>query len=275
MKKGLFLFLSLCLLGFSSPIQDHCLDPEALHELASFFGIRDNLITETQKQWLRKPGQERWEIAELSSDERSFVLNWAKAQGFFDPWQTSYAKYDKALILGATTSRMQTRLDHLKDLWNEGIRFSEIVWLTGDRPLDKRVDELTDRTSNESEAARLIWQEADLPEEMRSLPILFIAVPMKADGKRPNTEDTIIAWLKVNPEPCSALFVSDQPFCGYQFAIIKSSLPEAIQFDVVGRGIESVAHPAAAAIILDTVARWAYQESLQCDGASCPIQRSQ
>ncbi len=159
---------------------------------------------------------------------------------------------------------MQMRLDYLKQLWNEGFRFSEIVWLTGDRPLDGRVDSLLERCSNESQAARILWEEADLPEAMRSLPVTFVAVPMKGEGaslKRPDTKDTIYAWLAFEPEPCSALFVSDQPFCGYQFAVVKTVLPAAFEFDLVGQGVDSLTHPAAAAITLDSIARWIYEEN--------------
>jgi hypothetical protein len=88
---------------------------------------------------------------------------------------------------------------------------------------------------------------------------------MKKEGdlvKRPNTEDTIVAWVKMEPEPCKALFVSDQPFCGYQFAVIKSSLPTAFLFDLVGEGVDPTGHPLAAAITLDSIARWIYQENL-------------
>ena len=59
----------------------------------------------------------------------------------------------------------------------------------------------TDRCSNESEAAHILWEETSLPDEMRSLPVVFVAVPMKTEGsslKRPNTEDTIVAWLTFN-----------------------------------------------------------------------------
>ncbi len=268
MKKCL-LFLAICLssLSFAAPIQDHVIDSTALSELCLALNIPQDadIIAETQKQWLRKPGQERWEIAELSPEQRLFVLNWAEKQGLFTSWKPAYENYDKALILGATTSRMQLRLDYLKELWLQGIRFNEIVWLTGDRPLDKRVDGLTDRCNNESEAARVLWKETDLPDAMRKLPVVFIAVPMKAVGsflKRPNTEDTIIAWLQTHPQSCSAIFVSDQPFCGYQFAVIKTCLPASLQFDLVGRGVDSNSHPAAAAITLDTIARWIYQESI-------------
>jgi hypothetical protein len=268
MKKWFF-FLSFCLcnLSFGSPIQNRKIDPDALSELASTLGISENadIIEETQKHWLRKPNQERWELSELSSEQRLFVLNWGTKQGLFSPWKPLYKTYDKALILGATTSRMQLRLNYLKQLWNEGVRFNEIVWLTGDRPLDKRVDGLIDRCNTESAAARLLWKETDLPEEMRTIPVVFVAVPMKAEGsslKRPNTEDTLIAWLKLSPEPCKALFISDQPFCGYQFAVVKANLPDTFLFDVVGQEADTTSHPAAAAITLDSITRWIYQENL-------------
>ena len=269
MKNLLFLFaICLCSLAFATPIQDRKIDPQALAQLASALSIAPDadIVAETQKQWLRKPNQERWEMAELSSDQRLFVLSWAAEQGLFAPWKPFYKTYDKALILGTTTSRMEMRLDYLKQLWEEGIRFSEVVWLTGERPLDIQADGLTDRCSNESEAAHILWEESNLPEEMRALPVVFIAVPMKMEGptlKRPNTEDTMIAWLKSAPDPCTALFVSDQPFCGYQFAVIKASLPSTFLFDLVGPGVDATSHPAAAAITLDSIARWIYQESLK------------
>lgn len=261
--KKLFAALALCLstLLFSTPITDHKIDLIALNQLIAQLGLPTNgdIVAETQKHWLRKPGQERWEQAELSPEQRQFVLKWATEQGLYAAWKPSLQTYDKALILGATTSRMQGRLNDLAQLWNDGIRFHEIVWLTGDRPLDARVDALTDRCQNESEAARMIWEESSLPAEMRALPVVFVAVPMNGQ-KRPNTEDTIIAWLNKSSEPCTALFVSDQPFCGYQFEVIKSRLPKEILFDVVGRGAEPASHPAAAAITLDSLARWLYQE---------------
>jgi hypothetical protein len=65
--------------------------------------------------------------------------------------------------------------------------------------------------------------------------------------KRPNTEDTIL---------------SDQPFCGDQFAAIKATLSEEYKFDVLGEGVDPMSHLSAAAITLDSIARWIYQENL-------------
>ncbi len=265
MKKWFFLF-TLCLysFAFASPLLERTLDRVALWQLASALGIaeEEDPLEEIQKYWPRQPNQERWEMKELSIEQKQLVLNWATKQGLFSPWKPACKKYDKALILGATTSRMQMRLNYLKTLWEEGVRFEEIVWLTGDRPLDKRVDELTDRCNTESEAAHIIWEETSLPDEMSSLPVLFVAVPMKEGGRRPNTEDTLLAFLKTAPEPCKTLFVSDQPFCGYQFAVIHATLPNAFLFDLVGQGVDSSSHPAAAAMTLDAIARWIYQENL-------------
>ena len=144
------------------------------------------------------------------------------------------------------------------------MRFDEVVWLTGNRPLDPQVDGLLKLARIESEAAHILWMQADLPKEMKRLPVRFMATPMyECNGqiKRPNTMDTLITWLE-EAKPCKAIFASTQPFCGYQHAIVKTALPDSFDFDVVGPGGGPHSHPAAAAVTLDALARWLYQESL-------------
>jgi hypothetical protein len=196
-------------------------------------------------------------MRELPPLQREALLEWAQTYGLFDAWKPTQTSYDKALLLGATTGVMQPRLNYLIHLWEQGHRFSEILFLTGDRPLDPAID--APLGTNESDAARLIWENTPLPDALHALPIHFIAVPMKAT-ERPNTADTLIAWLGTNPPPCSALFISSQPFCGYQSAIINACLPDTIAFDTVGPAANPSSHPAAAAITLDAIARWLWQE---------------
>ena len=71
-KKGILLIFSLCSLVHASPIQDRKIESAALWELALELGIPPgaNLIEETQKRWLRKPTQERWELNEISPKQR-------------------------------------------------------------------------------------------------------------------------------------------------------------------------------------------------------------
>lgn len=268
MKKYLILLI-FCLnnLTFGDPIKNYQIEPTALVELVSTLGLAadQDILEQTQKHWLRKPGHELWELEELSAHQRSFVLDWARKNQLFADWKPACQSYDKALIFGATTVAMERRLAYLIQLWKEGIRFNEIVWLTGKRPLDPRVDGLVDRCQDESEAARVLWDEVDLPTDMRKLPVVYIDVPMIAVGnsfKRPNTADTIFAWLDQSPNPCKVFFVSNQPFCGYQFAVVKTCLPKEFSFDLVGSGFVTMSHRASAAVILDSLARWLYQENI-------------
>ncbi len=266
MKKSVLIFIvCLCNSLFAEPIQDRKINSSALLQLTTTLGIAQDadIVAATQKQWLRKGNLERWEMSELSPMQKNFVLKWANEQGLLDAWTPLNKAYDTAVLLGGATFRMEKRLSYLIELWNQGIHFDRIVWLTGDRPLDPKVESLASCCTTESEAARLLWEKANLPEQMRHVPITFVSAPMKTEGlitKRPGTRDIIKAWVDTAPESCSALFVSNQPFCGYQFAVIKSTLPKSIQFDLVGPSIDSKSLQAPAAVILDTVARWIYSD---------------
>jgi hypothetical protein len=255
-KWVLLLLFSLHALNFAAPLRDLHIDPIALQELATGLGISSegNLVAEMGALGLRRPGLERWEIAELPLEKRLVVLNWATEQGMFSECAPSCRSYDKALIFGATAFTMKKRLNYLIGLWNQGIRFDEVVWLTGDC-----THNALEGSHNELEAAHLLWEEAKL-----QLPVTFVAAPMKLEGTsliRPNTADTILAWLSIVKEPCKALFISDQPFCGYQFSILKNTLPNAFTYDVAGPGVDPSVHPSAAAITLDSIARWIWVEA--------------
>lgn len=264
--KTLCLCLMACMTSlFSSPLEKRELDSSALEELFAALGVDPaRAVEQTQKEWLRKAGEERWHMQEIAPEKRQFVLEWGKKQKLFQAWEPTKMSYDKVFILGATTGRMETRLAFLKKMWKEGVRFQEVVWMTGDRPLDPQVDRLLDVCKTETDAAHYIWERAELDPQLRALPCVFIAVPMKEkEGKklRPTTEDTVVAWLQTNPKPCTALFISDQPFCGYQFAVIKGSMPKEFGFDLVGAGVEAEKYPNAAAVVLDSLARTLYQQA--------------
>ncbi len=266
MKKNICaLFVISCALISAAPFEDYKIKNDALCELLEFFDLpKDHDIVEkTQEHWLRKEGKERWEIDEIGSAQRDFVISWAVENGYVNEKEPIYQLYDKAVILGATTSRMQMRLDYLVKLWNQGVRFKEIVWLTGDRELDSRVDSYTECCKTESQAAHIIWHSSNVPEQMRNLSLVFIAAPMKVveeAQRRPNTKDTIDLWMKEEVGSCSALFVSNQPFCSYQASVLQANLPKNILFDLVGPEVKDENH-LSAATILDSVARCIYEQN--------------
>ena len=236
--------------------------------LSALLGVPQgsDLVTYTQTHWLRTAGKERWEMGELGSEQRAVVLSWADSHGIYATWGPSETRYDAALVFGASTGIMRARLDYLIELWNRGIRFDQVVFLVGERPLSEAVDDLFGICPNEAVAASYLASTTNFPLEMRKLPVLFVSVPMKItqEGKkiRPTTGDTLHAWLKEkSPQQKKVLFVSNQPFNGYQYAVTEGVLPEEILFEVVGPGIKDPAqHPLAATITLDSLARWLYQE---------------
>jgi len=262
MLRSLVFVLFYCCQLLWGDVTYPILNRQALSQLSLELGrpVHESLLTFTQKHWLRPSSQERWEMQELPSPQRELVLNWAQEQKLFLPCFPSKSTYDQAVILGASIASMQLRLNYLKELWEQGIRFQTIVWLVGARPLDSRIENYDPSCHTETDAARKLWETACLPKAMHHLPVLFIHTPMQgksANLRRPNTQDTVISWMAQTP-PCSALFISNQPFCGYQGAVLATTLPKCYTCDVVGPGV----HPCqcSATIILDTLARWLYQE---------------
>jgi hypothetical protein len=259
--KKILAILTLFTCAFATPLVERKVDLEAVKSLSSELGIspEGDWVEEIQKQWLRKPNQERWELAERSEREQSIVFNWIERYRFFDEWLPSESHYDKAFIFGATTFSMQKRLEHLLTLWQRGVRFDEVIWLTGERPLDEKADHYLEFCKTESEAAKLLWDLAELPLELRELPVVFVQVPMKKEGanlQRPNTYDTLAAWLALEStngqEPrCTALFITTQPYCQYQFEMTRKALPESVLFDVASPSMKTL----KASVILDTLAR--------------------
>jgi len=249
-------------------------------------GTLEGIVNQTQKQWLRQKGKERWEIEDVFADKRE------SAMPLFEKLQVTHEIkptknfYRYALLLGATVSRVRNRLAYLINLWSKGIRFEELVFLGGQRPLAPKLeskDVLFDRTNKdlairtdwspgtvpqtETEMMKMVFDQAELPKKMRDVRVLFVDVPMKKlkDGtlKRPTTPDTIKAWLQMGPEPGDCLAFSNQPYIGYQHATLKTLLPKNFFIETVGASYNPKVIKIV--VLLDAVARWFYQEKKRLD----------
>ena len=113
---------------------------------------------------------------------------------------------------------------------------------------------------------KLIFEQTDLPEAFRKIPVEFINTPVQAtkDGgtRRPNTADTVSAWLATGPMPGSCLAVSNQPYNLYQDAIIRGSIPTTFTLETVGAGVETQKEESVA-VYLDTIARYIFAKTKQ------------
>ena len=229
-------------------------------------------MIDASQTWRRAPGQERWQLPDIKIDSASEVkaINLLREIGLIDELIPSRKKFDYVLLLGATIPRMQQRLEHLARLWQSGVRYKQLVFLTGQRPLTPeidKVDELIANTSGhlatkdsspatESEAAVMLFQSTPLMPDMRAVPVIFMESPrqwLQTYWQRPNTRDTLKTWLRKNPEAGSVLVMSEQPSAYYQQEVVRQELPETFSVDIAAR---AAAPKTRLAILLDALALW-------------------
>ena len=131
--KSYFITLFLCLLSLCSakPLKDKHLDRAQVKQLVKLLDgdPKADLIQETQRSWLRPKGKERWQMVSLPKDKQKEVITWAYQVGLYSAWQPVENRYDKAVVLGATTGHMKKRLLYLKTVYGYFRRLSKLgVW---------------------------------------------------------------------------------------------------------------------------------------------------
>lgn len=189
------------------------------------------------ESWMQ-PGKERWMMKDCCEDRRKEALEILRSLGCLDAIHAKMSQYDYALVFGALSSRVQRRLDFLHAEWQRGVRFDAIIFLTGQRDIEKEREELPEGVASETQMMIRLYRSHPLSQEARDLPLVVIDTSKQFDHhgslRRPNTADTVKAWLKTHPQPGKCLAVSDQPFVCYQDAVIRSLLPEEFSVETVG-----------------------------------------
>ena len=241
-------------------------------------------ITSTTQEWLRPAGKERWQthntLVPIHEHHLSPLFKELCLEQKIEPLQNSY---DYALLLGGTVDDVRNRLAYLITLSNKGIHFGALIILTGQRQLDATLesdelllnnkrDDLPLRQEfsfngrfpdTETEMIKLVFQQTDIPAALNNIPHFLIDTPMQMGDngslRRPNTQDTITQWLtECNPHPGSILALSNQPFVGYQNAVLRNNVPQQFTIETVGNAYEN---NESLATIFDALARWIYNEN--------------
>lgn len=246
MRKILFFLLFSFSLHALSLTENGQLKPAA-QKLLALFEIDDPSV------WIQA-GKERWEMDRSFEDKRDQAMPLLTELQCVEEIRSAKEHYDYALVLGATGPVMQSRLDFLYEEWQRGIRFAQIVLLTGDRDLDPRIETIPDRVKNETELLLYLFNQHPLKN---LVPTVVIDSPKQIleDGtiRRPTTISTVIEWIKTDPKTGSCLAVSTQPFVGYQEAVIRSVVPRSFEVEAIGPAIGKN-YPLS--IYLDNFAKW-------------------
>lgn len=212
----------------------------AQQQLFDLFQISD--LNDIRNQWIQQ-GKERWVFEQRYEDLREAVWPMFQELGMVDEIKPAQDHYDTAVLLGALYSTFQRRLDYLV---KTGVTFDRIVLLSGERPLLDSEKATLPGLETEADMVRFVYEHSPIAKH---IPVEFIAVPMKGE-RRPNTLDTLNAWLKKNPNPKRCLVISTQPYVHYQGAIFERFFP----FPVEMAG-PAIAGSPTVALMLDTLGR--------------------
>lgn len=195
----------------------------------------------------------------LSTQERAKLKNLFQALGDLDEVFPKSKKFDYILLNSSTVPNMRRRVQFLSEaIKNKNIELesqTKIVFLEGERNLfPSETREVLLSTSpfqqnpswraptplprDERDAAVMVWEQLDLPQEMRSHPPIFIHAKKKTGTNRAETEDCVKDWIqKYNPRNGRALVVSSNPFVYYQLLVTQVLLKK---FNVQGIELEAI-----------------------------------
>lgn len=234
----------------------------------------NDIIQKTQVL-LRKPKQER-QIKNTRDMKSSQVFQLFDQLGLIQKVSPQQQQYDYVILLGCTLSTFHQRLDHLVELFQQGIRFNTIIVLAGQRQLDPKIEsvslmknpshaglplkknwQLTKIPKTEADMVRMVFNQTELPLEITQLPIIFIDAPQTSSNlpKHPPTGNALIRWMNMHPQPGSCLVISSQPYVGYQDAVVRTYIHNDFIIDTVGRATTEKDIDK----FLTTLARWVYQ----------------
>lgn len=263
--------------------------PVHLSQLLALFDCHskdlDEIVSFTQKKWLRKANQERWDMDELEGDKLSLIRYLLGKLGMTKEIIPQSKHYQTAIIMGALSPRMSLRLAYAINLWNQGVRFNKLVFLAGDRPFIEELEKEAIRhpelyklsipqtaieeppfPKTEYEAIQLIVKRTELPESFKDVSITFVRAPMKMNANntlsRPTNDDTFKKWLEGKPQEGPCLVVSNQPYVLAAHQAALKNLTFAFAVDSCG---EACSESTKVSVQLDSLARTLYLQKQRRD----------
>lgn len=235
MKWLLFFLTPFLLLG--TPQED----------LYRLFGLSESVsqteILDTARRLWIQQGKERWFFDARFEDLHQKIWPLFEEMEMIDEIKPAKNHYDTVVITGSLLASVERRIGFFSQC---GAACDNIVFLTGERPLLDSEKKKLPNLRTEGEMVRWAYQQSNLPKE---IPVSFVEAPMRGE-RRPNSFDTIEAWLKTNPHPGSCLLISSQPYVHYQEAVFSRLL----SFPIEAAGPRVVGEPTVA-LLLDTLGR--------------------
>lgn len=225
----------------------------------------ETAVKQSNFRWIRPKGAERWNVYSLLDNaQRKALSKKVKNSSLAKAKMPLKKHYDAIIVLGATVSRVKSRMEFLARIHKDGITCDKIYLLGSTRDLkigtelDKEMAKKLE--SKEIEATEMammkeFWQQNAELKLIEHIPVIAIQSGQREDGTRANTEDTLRDMVKDfgDAKDKNFLFISDNPYICYQDAVAKKVLiPYGVSVETVGAKMSS---EETMENVLDTVAR--------------------
>lgn len=249
----------------------------------------ENVVSATQQAWLRPPHFERWQIDHALENTRNNTIPLFEKLGMRSEELPSENFHDYVFVLASTFKEMRHRLGLLRRLWLGGLRCKTLVFHASNRPKCPEFEETDEflldvanttlpvrkdwvpphkMPANENEALHFLFDQADMPEELRNTPLISVVGQMTYDHERnlairPTTASVAKFFVQgLSPEAqavsSTCLAISSSPFIGYQDSVLRACLPQSFTLSTIGSALQP--EDDFVGMYLDVLARWLYVE---------------
>ena len=202
MFRALLLSILLfCSQGFSELLTKEKTPSSPFATILELFEIPSDSSVETIAEMLVEKcfqKNDRWTFEHRFGDMGEILHPLFEEIGCFETVQASQKHYDYAVILGSLRAGVEYRIEFLLQEWERGVRFDQVVLLTGVRPLLPK--EKCPDLQSEAEMMEFVWHQTNMPRELKELPLTVVNAPPAPDRDRADTQGTIETWLEMAPK---------------------------------------------------------------------------
>lgn len=197
-------------------------------------------------------GLERIDLIDtVGGEERETIVQLCKDIGLFDKVDPTQDHYETAVVYGSMMAAEKKRIDHLLELWEQGIRFNKVFFLGGDRVLrPEEIEEVGSGT--EFDMVRTLMERAPFPS---NFPPRVAVLGVGAAGRRANTRDTLLAIQNELVPPLLA--IATPMFVHYQHALALNVLGKDFPLDTCAK--EAPIETIKVSVMLDTLGKIVYE----------------
>jgi len=197
----------------------HSITIEELHLLA-------------KKYWYTNH-QKKIHSYEKNNEKVTLAFSLLQQLGFLEEISPKKRIYDYVFLFGTSIKKMQLQLNYVFDLWQNGMHFNNIIFLTSERSISHKTYAklLTDKIDspmlpyNGINILKKMLSSTQFSNGFNDIKTTYVV------AQQPSLTQLTSLWLKQSPRPGTILALTHQPYSFYQHMILSSLIPQEFMLE--------------------------------------------